>query len=88
MIQQLRDDIGKQKVEIQYLRHLLETCAGCQPQPEPVKSNCDLSNPCFQGVQCFDTTTGVRCGHCPRGYIGDGRSCNPGYTCTDHPCFT
>lgn len=39
------------------------------------------------GVSCYDTETGTRCGHCPRGYVGDGRHCKPGQTCDDKPCF-
>lgn len=39
------------------------------------------------GVSCYDTETGTRCGHCPRGYVGDGKKCKPGVTCDDKPCF-
>ena len=30
---------------------------------------------------------GFRCGPCPKGFIGDGRTCTPGLTCADRPCF-
>lgn len=40
------------------------------------------------GVTCYDAPTGMRCGHCPRGYVGDGRSCKPGHVCADRPCFS
>lgn len=39
------------------------------------------------GVQCYDTSAGTRCGHCPRGYIGDGKHCRPGQSCSEKPCF-
>nr|CAD7413991.1 unnamed protein product [Timema poppensis] len=53
------------------------TRESCQSNPPP----------CFQGVACQDTREGVRCGHCPRGYVGDGRTCTPGTTCEEKPCF-
>jgi hypothetical protein len=35
----------------------------------------------------METADGVRCGPCPRGFIGNGRTCRPGITCADRPCF-
>lgn len=90
IIKQLRDDVGKQTAEIQHLRHLIENCAGCQDQPQPTqppRDSCAYSNPCYHGVQCHDTSSGPRCGSCPRGYVGDGMSCKPGYTCAERPCY-
>ncbi|KAG1714928.1 Thrombospondin-4 [Nymphon striatum] len=44
--------------------------------------------PCFRGVRCQDTSTGRRCGSCPRGFTGDGQSCKRKIiTCTDRPCY-
>lgn len=43
--------------------------------------------PCFHGAECRDTAQGPQCGRCPRGYVGDGRTCKPGLTCEDRPCF-
>lgn len=87
IIKQLRDDVGKQGNEIQYLKHLMENCAACHEPTQPPRETCENANPCFQGVQCYDSHNEIRCGHCPRGYVGDGRSCKPGYTCADRPCY-
>lgn len=84
LVKQLRDDIAYQRGEIANLRSLIENCAGCREKP---RENCQNSNPCFSGVQCYDTSTGTRCGHCPRGYVGDGKTCRPGVTCADRPCY-
>ncbi|XP_074520455.1 von Willebrand factor D and EGF domain-containing protein [Halichoeres trimaculatus] len=44
------------------------------PHPQPATACAD--RPCFPGVQCDpDQDGGFRCGRCPVGYIGDGRSC-------------
>lgn len=53
-----------------------------------LKSSCQkYLNKTIPGVTCHDTSTGMRCGRCPKGYIGDGESCRPGQTCDDRPCF-
>lgn len=39
------------------------------------------------GVECHDTSSGMVCGKCPRGYVGDGRSCRRVEMCQDKPCF-
>lgn len=88
IIKQLRDDVAKQGNEIQYLKHLMENCAACHEPTQPPRATCENSNPCYHGVQCYDSHNEIRCGHCPRGYVGDGRSCKPGYTCADRPCFS
>lgn len=74
LVKLLREEVAHQTHEITHLRRLIENCAGCR-EPEPIiKENCDTSNPCFEGVQCYDTSTGVRCGRCPSGKI---HSCKP-----------
>ncbi|XP_049787190.1 cartilage oligomeric matrix protein [Schistocerca cancellata] len=87
LIKKLRDEIERQRTEIQYLRSLLEHCDICQRSAK-LRETC-ASNPqaCFPGVQCYDTEEGVRCGRCPSGYVGDGRSCKPGVTCDQNPCY-
>ncbi|XP_038110404.1 cartilage oligomeric matrix protein [Culex quinquefasciatus] len=88
MVRELREEVKRQREEIQHLRSLIENCAGCQKSPEPLRDSCQQHNPCFPGVHCYDTQTGVRCGHCPRGYVGDGINCKPGVTCAERPCFS
>jgi len=85
LILALRDDVSKQRKEIDHLRGLIENCYACQA-PQQVQSACS-SSPCFSGVECFEVNNGFECGPCPRGYIGNGRACKPGYTCADRPCF-
>lgn len=46
------------------------------------------SKPCFPGSPCTDTPDGsFRCGPCPKGFTGDGISCQSWTTCIDQPCF-
>lgn len=69
LVKLLREEVAHQTSEINHLRRLIENCAGCR-ESEPqitIKENCDNSNPCFEGVQCYDSSTGVRCGRCPSG---------------------
>lgn len=69
LVKLLREEVAHQSGEISHLRRLIENCAGCR-EAEPVhiiKENCDTANPCFTGVHCYDTSTGVRCGRCPTG---------------------
>lgn len=87
MVKQLKDDVGHQRGEIGHLKNLIENCAGCKEPAEVVRENCQNANPCYPGAQCYDTSTGMRCGHCPRGYVGDGKTCRPGTTCADRPCY-
>lgn len=87
LVKQLREDVAHQRNEITHLRSLIENCAGCKERPEPVRETCKTHSPCFPGVQCHDTSTGMRCGRCPRGYVGNGQSCQQGVTCADRPCF-
>ncbi|XP_055547230.1 cartilage oligomeric matrix protein isoform X2 [Wyeomyia smithii] len=88
LVKELREEIRRQRDEIGQLRSLIENCAGCQKAPEPLRESCQSSNPCFPGVHCYDTQAGMRCGHCPRGYVGDGINCKPGVTCAERPCFS
>ncbi len=39
------------------------------------------SAPCHPGVRCVSSGDSYRCGACPRGSTGDGRSCHPLRTC-------
>ena len=67
----------------QFQRQTTSHCSG-----KPKKETCaSTPPPCFPGVNCMETADGVRCGPCPRGYIGNGRTCRPGISCADRPCF-
>ncbi|KAH8403240.1 hypothetical protein KR222_008894 [Zaprionus bogoriensis] len=91
LVKLLREDVAHQRQEIGYLRMLLENCAGCkEPHGDNiirVESQCRTTNPCFPGVECHDTAAGPRCGRCPAGHIGDGKTCRLGVSCADRPCF-
>lgn len=85
----LKIEVEHSKQEVQQIHRLMEECEVCKPQAESqLKISCaNNPNPCFPGVQCYDSAEGPRCGQCPRGYVGDGRSCHRGRTCDDRPCF-
>lgn len=93
IVKQLREDIGHQRTEIGHLRQLIENCAGCRetvtpaPPPALLRESCHTHNPCYPGVRCHDTSSGMRCDHCPRGLVGNGKQCKPGVVCADRPCF-
>lgn len=67
LVKLLREEVAHQTNEINHLRRLIENCAGCRETVAIVKENCDNLNPCYDGVQCYDSQHGVRCGRCPSG---------------------
>lgn len=69
LVKLLREEVAHQTNEINHLRHLIENCAGCREIVPIIKENCDNLNPCFDGVQCYDSSHGVRCGRCPSGTL-------------------
>lgn len=84
-IKELKIEVQANRQETRHLRDALENCEACKPG-KPPRETCSPS-PCFPGVNCMETPDGVRCGTCPRGYIGNGRTCRPGISCADRPCF-
>ncbi|XP_077965864.1 cartilage oligomeric matrix protein-like [Styela clava] len=66
----LEEEMGKLKRVSQKMLKALLQCKACE-----LEDDCDLSNPCFTGVECTDVDGGVKCGRCPEGYMGDGRTC-------------
>lgn len=49
LVKQLREEVREQRGEIQYLRQMLENCAGCKEGPAPIREGCQYNNPCFPG---------------------------------------
>lgn len=74
LVKLLREEVAHQTNEINHLRRLIENCAGCRETAPIIKENCDNSNPCYDGVQCYDTSNGVRCGRCPSGTLSFSKS--------------
>lgn len=67
LVKLLREEVAHQTNEINHLRRLIENCAGCRETTPIIKENCDTFNPCYDGVHCYNTPNGVKCGQCPRG---------------------
>ncbi|XP_015584860.1 cartilage oligomeric matrix protein [Cephus cinctus] len=86
-IRNLQNEVKSNRLETQHLRQLIENCVACKPGNEPPQISCTVNSPCYPGAQCRDTSRGPECGLCPRGLVGDGRTCRPGITCADQPCF-
>ncbi|XP_017785308.1 PREDICTED: cartilage oligomeric matrix protein [Nicrophorus vespilloides] len=82
--------LARQDDTINSLKRIIEECELCKQRPPSIQQRptCETHPPnCFPRVQCHDTSSGPRCGSCPRGYIGDGHTCTPGRTCAERPCF-
>jgi thrombospondin 2/3/4/5 len=82
LVRDLSKSITTQNTEIKNIQMYMESCLSCQ-----VEVSCRNSNPCFEGVECHDTASGMVCGNCPRGFVGDGKSCRRVEMCNDNPCF-
>ncbi|XP_039272110.2 cartilage oligomeric matrix protein-like [Styela clava] len=68
----LAEEIGKLTLATQKMTQAILECKACGIDR---KDDCDLSNPCFTGVECTNVERGVKCGPCPEGYMGDGKTC-------------
>lgn len=88
ILKKLQGDSTNHLAEIKFIQLQIDNCAGCQHGGAAiVVESCENSNPCFRGVECRDTVSGMVCGNCPRGYVGDGRNCQRVEICDDKPCF-
>lgn len=84
LVRKIQKDNAGQIELIKTVQVQIETCVGCQTIDV---ESCLNSNPCFPGVECKDTVSGMTCGKCPRGHVGDGRNCRRIEVCDDRPCF-
>uniref|UniRef100_A0AAR2K9S8 Cartilage oligomeric matrix protein n=1 Tax=Pygocentrus nattereri TaxID=42514 RepID=A0AAR2K9S8_PYGNA len=80
--------LGAQK-EIVFLKNTVMECEACgmrydNPDPKP-KPSC-TPNPCHPGVECVETDSGIKCGSCPEGMVGNGTHCTEVDECTVLPC--
>ncbi|KAJ7372480.1 hypothetical protein OS493_018987 [Desmophyllum pertusum] len=64
-------------------------CSMCQTCFTQEDCPCLSNGTCFPGVSCLNVGVGQsRCGPCPKGYEGDGTSCNDIDECTRaNPCY-
>ncbi|XP_075758998.1 cartilage oligomeric matrix protein [Pelodiscus sinensis] len=87
-------DLLKQQIkEIVFLKNTVMECDACGIKPwvaptsvTPLPS-CS-PNPCFPGVTCMATSSGVHCGACPPGFTGNGTHCSDINECSTNPCFS
>lgn len=87
-IRDLQRDFQNQIRETHLLKETLKECQMCRgTPPEPGNLRRCSSNPCFHDVRCIDTEEGFRCGSCPPGFYGDGKTCSAYLTCNDRPCY-
>lgn len=85
LVKNIQKELTYQNAEVKHIQSLIENCAACQIEVN--HNTCQYSNPCFSGVECHDTSKGMVCGKCPRGFVGDGVTCRHVGTCDDQPCF-
>ncbi|XP_022792613.1 uncharacterized protein LOC111331710 [Stylophora pistillata] len=64
-------------------------CSMCQTCFNPEDCPCLSNGTCFPGVSCLNVGVGQsKCGPCPKGYEGDGRTCTDINECTKaSPCY-
>ncbi|CAH3017812.1 unnamed protein product [Porites evermanni] len=64
-------------------------CSLCQTCFAPEDCPCLTNGTCFPGVSCLNVGVGQsQCGPCPKGYEGDGRTCNDIDECAQaNPCY-
>ncbi|XP_073822840.1 cartilage oligomeric matrix protein-like [Musca autumnalis] len=86
-VQNLRTDMTYHVKEFSYLRNLIEKYIIGTEGGRIKQATCRNDNPCYPGVKCYDTQSGIRCGPCPLGMVGDGKICQRPVTCNDRPCF-
>ena len=85
LVKTFRKEFTYQNAEIKHIQTLIENCPSCKVGPEV--ETCLTANPCFPGVECHDTDSGIICGQCPRNYEGDGRTCTLRRNlCENNPC--
>lgn len=58
LVRKLQSDTANQFAEIKYVQLQIENCAGCHGGVVEIES-CRTANPCFAGVECRDTSSGM-----------------------------
>ncbi|XP_077966960.1 cartilage oligomeric matrix protein-like isoform X2 [Styela clava] len=90
VVAELKQSIIMMTREAQQLKNVMMQCKACGIQPDNLidEDECDLNNPCFEGVACINNGAngGVKCGPCPEGYTGDGKICEDIDECKEEPC--
>lgn len=87
LLKNIQKELAYQNAEVKHIQSLIENCAACQVVAVVDHNTCQYASPCFQDVECHDTSGGMVCGRCPRGFAGDGISCRRVEMCDDQPCF-
>ncbi|XP_056601769.1 thrombospondin-4a [Triplophysa dalaica] len=97
MIQELKEKVDRQTKETADLRKTILECVQCKGhsgtgedetgKPNDRDSKCG-PGVCFKPGMCTETTDGVECAPCPKGYTGDGIQCDDIDECQVNPCFT
>uniref|UniRef100_A0AAR2KQY1 Cartilage oligomeric matrix protein n=1 Tax=Pygocentrus nattereri TaxID=42514 RepID=A0AAR2KQY1_PYGNA len=86
---EIKELLKQQIEEIVFLKNTVMECEACgmrydNPDPKP-KPSC-TPNPCHPGVECVETDSGIKCGSCPEGMVGNGTHCTEVDECTVLPC--
>ncbi|XP_051791014.1 cartilage oligomeric matrix protein [Erpetoichthys calabaricus] len=87
---EIKELLKQQIKEITYLKNTVMECEACGMRNGNVKPTTEsrscIPNPCYPGVHCLETVSGVLCGPCPEGLTGNGTYCADIDECSVFPC--